>query len=327
MKMKRKNSIIKSEMTLSLFIIFLQVTVFVLLAAPLSYFVTAEVGENATVGTFLQIENVFPEIISIEINDGGDVDLVANSTVEVLVSVVARDYNGDGDIRNISLVFFDQINSTLGSTDDSNNHYVNTTCGIDTAYGDAYTVQSNCTVNLWYFAYNSTWNATVTVGDESLYNTTGSGVTVVNSLLSLGLPSSIDYGSVNSTFVSGEQFANVTNFGNVLLNLSLSGYGAVENDGLAMNCTLGSIQNISAEHEKYNLTESNPGELDFDTFSANYLNLTSSPVIRGFDLASRENDTVNEAIKSTYWRIYVPLGVAGSCSGNIVFGAVQEAEA
>ena len=28
----------------------------------------------------------------------------------------------------------------------------------------------------------------------------------------------------------------------------------------------------------------------------------------------------NEAQNRTYWRIYVPLGVAGTCQGNIVFG-------
>jgi len=32
-------------------------------------------------------------------------------------------------------------------------------------------------------------------------------------------------------------------------------------------------------------------------------------------------NVVNDAINSTYWRIYVPLGVAGTCQGNIVFGA------
>lgn len=88
-----------------------------------------------------------------------------------------------------------------------------------------------------------------------------------------------------------------------------------------MNCTLGAIKNISVQHEKYNITNSNPGVIDLSQFIANYTNLTSSPVVRTFNLEYRQNDTFNEAINATYWRIYVPLGVAGTCQGNIVFGA------
>ena len=50
-------------------------------------------------------------------------------------------------------------------------------------------------------------------------------------------------------------------------------------------------------------------------------NLTESPVIKRFDLSSRTDDLVDDVTNSTYWRIYVPQGVAGSCEGNIVFGA------
>ena len=41
----------------------------------------------------------------------------------------------------------------------------------------------------------------------------------------------------------------------------------------------------------------------------------------GFDNVS--HDAYDDAINATYWRIYVPKGVAGTCSGNIVFGAIR----
>lgn len=98
-----------------------------------------------------------------------------------------------------------------------------------------------------------------------------------------------------------------------------------EGDGLSMNCTLGSVGNISINYERYNLTSSIAGDLSLGDFEANYSNLTSTSVVREFNLNYRQNDAVNEAINSTYWRIYVPTGVAGSCSGNIIFGATQSA--
>jgi len=83
----------------------------------------------------------------------------------------------------------------------------------------------------------------------------------INSLLSIGVPDYIDYGLVNATNVSDEQIANITNFGNTRINLTLEGYAINRSDGLAMNCSLGVTKNISIMHEKYNLTSSNAGTL------------------------------------------------------------------
>ena len=50
-----------------------------------------------------------------------------------------------------------------------------------------------------------------------------------------------------------------------------------------------------------------------------------SSVIKKFSLNYRQQDGYDDAINSTYWRIYVPRGVAGTCSGNIIFGATKAA--
>ena len=96
-----------------------------------------------------------------------------------------------------------------------------------------------------------------------------------------------------------------------------------ENDGYAMNCSEGGSRNISIEYEKFNLTASNTGDINITEFEAKYTNLTSSPDVKKFNLDYRKNDQINEAINTTYWRVYVPNDVTGNCQGNIVFGAAQ----
>ena len=307
-----------------------EVAIFLLLFAfafsPYFELVLADVGQdNVTVTTLLNIGNSFPEVINISINNLNSIDLTPNSTTPVSVVAVIRDFNGENDIDSVTSEFFDNSVSFYGDSDDNNFHYSNSSCTIDTSYGDSTEVNATCIFPLEYYANNATWNATIFVNDTLSSSTTSSEISTVNTLLALGLPDSIDFGEVNATSVSGQRHANVTNLGNVIMNLSLSGYGAFVGDGNAMNCTLGATQNISIEYEKYNLTASSLGAMDLASFEGNYSNLTSAVVVNEFNLGQRLNDTASHTddTNSTYWRIYVPLGVAGSCSGNIVFGAVQ----
>jgi len=293
---------------------------------PYSNIVLAVVGQNnATVLSLINIGNSFPEILNVTINDENSIDLTPNSTTTITILAIIRDYSGEGDIDRVTSEFFDSSASFYGDIDDNNLHYSNSTCLIDTSYGDANEVNATCTFEIEYYANNATWNATIWVNDSLNSQSTDSKTETINTLLALALPDSIDYGTINATIVSDEQTANVTNVGNVMMNLSLSGYGASVNDGLAMNCTLGSTKNISIEYEKYNLNTSIAGALNLTEFESNYTNLTSNVVVRRFDLNYRTNDAAPslDEVNSTYWRIYVPLGVAGTCSGNIVFGAAQ----
>ena len=142
---------------------------------------------------------------------------------------------------------------------------------------DQYMALATCTHQVQYHANPSTWNCTVFVNDSVGFNDTASDLDdiSVNSLLAIGLPNTINYGTVNATYISNENITNVTNLGNVMINLSLSGYGFVENDGNAMNCTLGPAENISIEYEKFNLTSTTPGDLIHSQAIGNYTNLTS----------------------------------------------------
>lgn len=315
-------------------LIFLEVAVFAslifsVLVPSFTYTIALAGAGNVTVRTFLQVGNVYPEVLNVTIyGNAASFNLVANSTATIDAFIIMRDYNGESDIQNVSLTFFDVVASSYGAAIDNNNHYLNSSCVLDYAYGTAYEASANCTIPIWYYANNQTWNATAKVTDNVSWSGYGSDTIVINQLLAFVLPDLLDYGVVNATTVSGEKIVNVTNAGNTMVNLSLFGYGYYEGDGLAMNCTLGGNKNISIIYERYNLTSSNTSSyLSLSDFNTLYKNLTSAPIVNTFNLRARTNDTVfmTDEYNGTFWRIYVPAGVAGNCSGNIVFGAVRAA--
>jgi hypothetical protein len=305
-------------------IVAIEAIIIIMLFLPVADIVTGNIGTpNATVQTVLEIGNVFPEILNITIEDSEfGIDLIPNDTKKVNVVVYARDFNGWEDIESVTAEFYDTAVSFFGDTSRNNYHYTNNSCSIESL--GTYDIRANCTFDFWYYAHNSTWEVFVVVKDQFEWNDTGTETTVVNSLIAIGLPNIIDYGTVNATYVSDEQIANVTNFGNRIINLSLSGYAVAPGDGWSMNCTLGTVGNISTHYQKYNLTDTNPGVLNFEDFDNLYRNLTDSPLINRFNLHFRQNDTAPyiDDTNATHWRIFVPLGVAGTCTGNLVFGAV-----
>jgi hypothetical protein len=297
--------------------------------------VLAVIGSpNATVQTLLEIGNVYPEILNISINEDTSITLLPNTTRLVSCAAVLRDYNGQADIDAVNATFYALTSSSYGAADDNNYHYTNTSCVINTSFGsyngysdDAYSALANCTFAVHYYAVPESWGCQVWVTDIYDWTANDTNNETINQLLAIGLPNNINYGVVNATYVSNENITNVTNLGNVYLNLSLEGYGAVEDDGYAFNCTQGNVQNISVQYEKYNLTASNPGVITHAQAMANYTNLSSGNApIRFYNLSYRLNDSDPfDATKQSYWRVFVPVGVAGNCTGNIIFGATTAA--
>lgn len=299
----------------------------ILLLFPLSFSffvgeVFAGVGENVTVTTGVTVGSSNPNIILIDV-ESGTVSLTPNASTVVNCSVIVEDYDGEADVLLVNATFFDTTNSNPADPDDNNTHYTNASCDLSTGYGDSYQVMAHCLFDVEYYANPGNWNCSVYVEDQATYTENETNSTTIEEMLAFGLPDTIDYGTINATFVSNEQAANVTNVGNVMANLSLSGYGASEGDGYSMVCDYGSVQNISIDYEKYNLTASTPGDLSLTHFEGNYTNLTDTPTINEFNLDYRTNETANDRINTTYWRVYVPVGVAGSCNGTIIFGAIK----
>ncbi|OGJ21315.1 hypothetical protein A3K73_05680 [Candidatus Pacearchaeota archaeon RBG_13_36_9] len=313
--------------------IIIEVVLLFLLFSFFSSPVSGGIGNpNTTVQTTLNIGEVFPEILNVSINEGAEtITLIPNQSVNVSCVGLIRDYNGELNLSTVSARFF--LNSVgYDGAEDNNSMYRNSSCTFNETTNnwagvpdDPYHALANCTFEIWYFATPGVWNCTMWVNDSTNFNDSNSDDINVSELLALAVPDTINYGLVNATDVSNENVTNVTNVGNVMFNLSLKGYAYNETTtaNLAMNCTLGNIKNISIEHEKYNMTSSNDSVLNLGQTAGIYKNLTSSTIVEMFNLGYRTNDTIQDAINATYWRIYVPLGVAGSCQGNIIFGAVQ----
>jgi len=307
--------------------LFLETALLVLFLSFFPFFKTAfadVLGEpNATVTSELEIGFSAPIVESVNI-EFGTISLTANSTKLVNCSAIIVDYDNETDLDTVSAVFFDNTESAYGDSDDNNEHYTNISCVINSSYGDINTVAVSCFYEIQYYANPGTWNCTVDVNDSQDFTGSNSNTSQIQTLLGISLPSSIDYGTVDATRASSENRTNVTNVGNVALNLSLEGYALAPGDGQAMNCTIGNLKNISIMYEKYNLTESNSLDTaNLSAFDVNYSNLTTSAVVKTFNLDYRKNDSdyMADAYNTTYWRIYVPTGVGGTCRGNIVFGA------
>ena len=211
--------------------------------------------------------------------------------------------------------------SHIGDSDHKNYHYSNLSCFINKTIANGEN-EVICGFNLTYYTNPGLWKCVVNVSDENGLITNATDNVTVNTLLAIGVDPEIDYGSVGPASVSIENTVNVTNYGNVKINLSLSGYSSYVGDGNAMNCSIGDTRNISVMYEKYNLTSSNSAANLLEFQAGNYTNLTGNVDVKIFNLDYRHNDLVNDVMNTTYWRIYVPPTVSGNCSGNIVFGAV-----
>ncbi len=282
-----------------------------------------DVVENLSLNSPPQIEEILVDD-DFYLNPN-EIDLIPASTKEIICRAIAIDYDGETNIKSVNSYFFDNIVSYYEDSNDHNYHYSNNSCFLNYSYGNENQVEIICIFNVWYYANSQSWNCSIKIYDE-YSEIFGNDSVFVNPLLALEVLSPINFGKIGAKEISEEITINVTNYGNVKVNLSLSGYGGYENDGNSMVCTLGSTKNISINYEKFNLTNSNPGSINFSEFESKYINLTSYPKTKKFNLDYRRNDLENEAINSTYWRIYVPSGVAGSCQGNIIFGVVQNNE-
>jgi len=277
--------------------------------------------------------NSLPTFQNISVDDSfsvpvQEIDLTPAVTTEVLCEGVVTEYDGNSSLSNITAEFFDNTVSAYGANDDNNFHYSNSSCTMDLGYGNENETSFSCGFQVQYYSNSGNWNCTVRATDNISAFNIAANTSNINTLLALGLPDTIDYGTVNASAASAQREANVTNYGNVIMNLSLSGYGSTVGDGNAMNCSGGSITNISVGNQKYNLTFSNESVMNSSQLDETYRNLTWNATVNRFDLNFRQNDTdaTVDAINSTFWRIFVPVGTSGTCWGNIVFGAVQAPE-
>lgn len=270
---------------------------------------------NVTVRTYVNITNSKPEILSLVVYQETNISirnvtLNAGSTRIVNCNATIRDWNGYNDIVLVNSTIWDMATSTIDAADDNNSHYTNTNC-TNTGNGVNYTVNYLCTFDVYYYANNGTWNCSVTAMDT--WNKTGNrtNTTIVLPLYALNVTDGIDYGNVAVESDSLTKTANVTNFGNRAINISVEGYGVTRGDGLAMNCS--QAGNISVQYERFSLVD-----------TGNWIDKT--PLNSTSQLLSNltiDKQTLPGTLitNTTYWQLNVPPNPAGNCSGFVIFQA------
>ncbi|MEM4711089.1 MAG: hypothetical protein QXL18_04020, partial [Candidatus Woesearchaeota archaeon] len=253
-----------------------------------------------------------PVINSVYINDylipEGEVILSAGSTRPVFCIVNVSDTFGAENINYTRATFYYYLNNSFDN-DDYNVHYTNNNCDLNYT-GISYKVFS-CLFNVYYYANNGTWNCTAFAYNNQSVSSNLTNNTLINPLYALNVTDGLSFGNVESGFESSEIKANISNIGNMPINISVQGYAIYPGDAVGMNCSDGT--NISIDSIRFSLTST-----IYDL--KNPLNGN----VQNTSLKIQKQINTSTPINITYWQIK-PNPFLGSnsryCSGFIIFNA------
>jgi len=304
----------KKSSKVLLILLLLALAFFIFKGIPVTSWGPSSNYENYSVRTTVNVTNSYPEIINISCNQGQAITLSAGTTKNINCTVQIRDYNGWDDVKSANTTFYYYLNAS-SDPDDNTVHYTNTSC-VQADNDGLYIVNWTCNFDLWYYANNGTWRANFTVNDSYAATDNEYGNTTITALLALNVTNIIDFGNLAVTETTATPVqANVTNFGNVPINVSVYGFGGedpVAGAGLAMICAQ---RNITLPNERYDLSSATT----YDSMTS----VTSSPIT--IPALKIEKQTVPSTLmtNSTYWRLHVNLSTNpfGVCNGTVIFAA------
>ncbi|OYT41054.1 hypothetical protein B6U80_02105, partial [Candidatus Pacearchaeota archaeon ex4484_26] len=178
-----------------------------------------------------------------------------------------------------------------------------------------------------YFANNATWQCNATAYDSSNLGSNTTNATI-NELIALDIPDDMDFGTLDFGATSPINKTNVTNAGNIQIDLKVYGYANnVTTSPNAFNCTGGADKNISLSYMHYNVTD--PSCTGF-SWAVNYWNLTNASNEKtwpNFDLGKQTQEGVLMR-NYTCWVLKIPTpdkaSLKGTCKGIISFTAEKE---
>jgi len=288
---------------------------------------------NDTVITKVNVTNYAPKVVGVRFNDAtieaaSQIDLVAASTVKVWCNATVIDSNGANDIVAVnSTIFFSGGGNKSTNQNDNNEHYSNKSCAILHTY--AYNKTVSCTFNVWYYANNGTWTCNMSAWDNASANLHGvsgynssTNTSLVTQLYALNTQAVLNFGELSLNTESATETAmNVTNIGNIKLNLRAFTYGGTlpygtqTENNLSFKCRIGTINNTQL---RYDLT---PKTLNtwasMTPISGQFHNPTSIALL----IRQRKSEVLNSS-NATSWKVKIPpYGVKGQCNGTLVLEA------
>ncbi len=274
---------------------------------------------NRTTLTEVNVTNTAPILFHVEISPS-TVDLVPGSTTQVNCTGYVEDMNGWADVKGANATLYDEsYGMGDGLTFGNSFRYNLTGCGCSQLESELYNATCVCSFDVWYYANNGTWQCNMTVEDNyGLKSTLNSSGATVNTVIGIYTGSSINYGNLSVTEYSAEKILNISNFGNVNINVSLRAFGGTSDrnnpTNSSMMCETG-IMDLG--YQRY---AKEPG-LGWELMTE-ITNTTT--IIPEYTLPVRTNDTSHQQdTNNTYWMVYVPVGVSGRCNGTIEFWATQ----
>ncbi|HBK34135.1 TPA: hypothetical protein DEP34_00195 [Candidatus Uhrbacteria bacterium] len=267
----------------------------------------------------VQIGNVAPTVVSAflhassfifteQFNIGTPVNvMIPGSTGALYGNGRVEDLNGRDDIVNVRGVFYrSSVSGGSDCTADNNGCYVVSSCTLRDLTGNDLRKEYSCRFDLSAYIDSTdsdghystdTWNFFVEVSDGTAIDSE-SVTTEVSSLLSLDIPSSINYGvlGLGDKTPAGSINITVTQQGNVRAGVEISGVGT------AMNCSgRGSIPRENQEYSTESFTHGTG------------IDLSGTPISTGMVLGWQETDTA--VSDDLYFGIEIPSsGVEGICS-------------
>jgi len=279
--------------------------------------------KNVTVQTFVNITHSKPDVLNVTIYEAlnfsaKNITVNAGSTKTIYCNATLRNWQGYNDITSVNATLWHVATSSNNASDSFANHYTNSSCILNSSLS-AVTAWYVCSFDVHYYANNGTWLCNVTVSNSytaTNSNFTGSGfaTTTFYPVYALNVTDGIDYGGVAvEDYSNPDRTANVSNLGNMNINITVEGYGVKRNDGLAMNCTLSG--NITVDNERFSSVSSQAYNLKTALTS-----IAGGVSIPALTLPKQSNST--PIINSTYWQLYIPPNPAGNCTGYVIFTAI-----
>lgn len=322
--MKKENKFKDKIKTIFLGIVLLIAVLFAITIE--TYPVTGANITNTTVLAKVNVSNTEPELYKVKIDDPIDltngINLDAGNAVTVTCNGSFKDINGYDDILTVNATLY-QSNVASDAADNNNTHYTNASCGICSVVPGTGNQNGSCLCKfaVQYYANVGNWQCNMTIADSGGVATSqnSSDDYYINEVLGIGIENlTLDYGQMSVTEISDPIRNNVTNLGNIPINVTVRGYaGDNETTGInyTMFCSLGT--NISFGYQKYSLFDS--------TGYADMFNLTNQTTpIEDLTIPERKTDAgYGNSSNSTFWRLQIPAGSGGMCNGSIVIGGID----
>jgi hypothetical protein len=265
---------------------------------------------NVSIDTKVNITGSAPVITNVTVT--GPVILTPGALTYVVCNVTVRDYNGYNDIRIVNATLFHQTSSEWAG-DENNTHYTNSSCNVTSDQQDGSYANYSCIFPVNYYALNGTWNCTARVNDSINLRGMRTSAFTVSGIYALNITqTALDFGNLSAGDYSDNITANVTNIGNLNINLSVLGYGKTMGDNLSFYCDQGNLS-VGLLRFAANATADYAGK--------QMLNSSYKSV---YGLTINKTTDANSSLNSTYWELYAdPAQVAfGQCNGTIVFQAM-----